>query len=56
MNESRLETAKFNALNPEAYLRDMIAQIANHEIGRIGELLPWNWTKAADVMGNTAAA
>jgi transposase len=38
-----IETAKMNELDPEAYLRDVIARIADHSINRIGELLPWNW-------------
>jgi transposase len=38
-----IETAKMNGLDPEAYLRDIIARIADHPINRITELLPWNW-------------
>jgi transposase len=38
-----IETAKMNGLDPEAYLRDIIARIADHPINRIAELLPWNW-------------
>lgn len=39
---SLVETAKMNGLDPEAYLRDVLARIADHPIERIGELLPWN--------------
>lgn len=37
-----IETAKMNGLEPEAYLRDIIARIADHPMKRLGELLPWN--------------
>lgn len=37
---SLIETAKLNAIDPEAYLRDILGRIADHKINRIAELLP----------------
>jgi hypothetical protein len=37
-----LQTAKLNGVNPEAYLCDTLARIAEgHPISRIDELMPW---------------
>lgn len=36
-----VETAKMNALDPERYLRDVLARIADHPINNIDALLPW---------------
>lgn len=38
---SLVETAKLNTLDPEKYLRDVLARIADHPINKIAELLPW---------------
>jgi transposase len=37
-----IETAKLTGLDPEAYLRSLIARIADHPAKRIADLLPWN--------------
>jgi transposase len=39
-----VETARMNGVDPEAYLRAVIACIADHPMKRIDELLPWNIT------------
>lgn len=37
-----VQTAKLNDLNPEVYLRDTLASIADgNPINRIDELMPW---------------
>lgn len=40
---SLIETAKLNCIDPEAYLRTVLTQIADHPISRIGQLLPWKF-------------
>ncbi len=38
-----VQTAKLNDRNPEAYLRDTLARIADgHPINRLDELMPWH--------------
>ncbi len=44
-----IETAKMNALDPQAYLADVLSRIHDHKINRLHELLPWNWTPASTV-------
>ncbi len=43
---SLVETAKLNAVDPEAWLTDTIARIADHPARRVADLLPWNYRPA----------
>jgi transposase len=38
-------TAKLNGVEPQAWLADVLARIADHPVSRLDELLPWNWAK-----------
>ncbi len=40
---SLIVTAKMNDVDPQAWLADVLARIAEHPVQRIDELLPWNW-------------
>jgi hypothetical protein len=39
-------TAKLNDVDPQAWLADVLARIADHPANRIDELFPWNWAQA----------
>ena len=43
---SLIESAKLNGLNPQHYLADLLARIADHPARQIADLLPWHWTPA----------
>jgi hypothetical protein len=40
---SLIESAKLNGLNPQLYITDLLARIADHPARHIADLLPWNW-------------
>ena len=42
---SLIVTAKMNDVDPQAWLADVLARIAEHPARGIDELLPWNWKK-----------
>ena len=37
-----IETAKLNGINPWLYLKNVLAQIQDHNAKKVAELLPWN--------------
>ena len=38
-----IETAKLNKIDPQARLTWVLAQIADHKITRLDELMPWRY-------------
>jgi transposase len=40
---SLIVTAKMNDVDPQAWLADVLARIAEHPARKLDELLPWNW-------------
>ncbi len=43
---SLIVTAKMNEVDPQAWLADVLARIADHPANRIDDLMPWNWKSA----------
>jgi transposase len=41
-----IQTAKLNDVDPQAWLADVLARIADHKINDLAALLPWNWRLA----------
>ena len=41
--------AKLNGVNPQAYLADFLAPIADHPAKRVADLLHWNWQPATPI-------
>ncbi len=43
-------TAKLNDIDPQAWLADVLARIADLPQSRLHELLPWNWRRPAELL------
>src|SRR5262249_46663006 len=44
-----IATAKLNRIDPQAWLRDVLARIADHKNNDLAALLPWNWQQPSPV-------
>ena len=44
-----IQTAKLNAVDPQAWLADVLARIADHKMAELAALLPWNWRRPLHV-------
>jgi transposase len=40
-----IRTARLNDVDPQAWLADVLARIADHKAADLAELLPWNWRR-----------
>ena len=40
---SLIVTCKMNDVDPQAWLADVLARIAEHPAHKLDELLPWRW-------------
>ena len=43
-----------NDVDPQAWLADVLARIADHPAHRIEELMPWNWRPASSTIADDA--
>jgi hypothetical protein len=51
-----IHTAKLNNVDPQAWLADVLARIANQSVSRLYELLPWNWNRSPEAIAARASA
>lgn len=52
---SLIVTAKMNGVDPQAWLADVLARIADHPAHRLDDLLPWHWAASQVSAINQAA-
>jgi hypothetical protein len=51
---SLIVTAKMNDVDPQAWLADVLARIAEHPVQKLDELLPWNWQQLKESVSQAA--
>ena len=44
-----IQTARLNDVDPQAWLADVLARIADHPATRLDGLLPWNWSPSNQI-------
>ena len=44
------QVGKLNDVDPQAWLADVLARIADHPATRLDQLLPWNWAPLPDAI------
>lgn len=49
-----IQTCRLNDVDPQAWLADVLARIADHPLSRLDELLPWNWRRREGVLSPAA--
>ena len=49
-----IQTARLNDVDPQAWLADVLARVADHPVQRLDDLLAWNWRKGDDVLSQAA--
>ncbi len=52
---SLIGTAKLNDIDPQAWLADVLAKIADLPISQLSELLPWTWARRREAAPALAA-
>ena len=51
-----IQTCRLNDIDPQAWLADVLARIADHKATDLATLLPRNWRAAVDTKAASAVA